>query len=254
MHFSYPLEAIQTDWKFGFNLANVSYYEYTDADMLDMIADSKFEYRLLDSLLLIAGYQGEFMVYPNDENGSFFKNEVSAGLRHTIARNASQTARYAFSLKEYTHRKILYGNLTRGSDLRLDARHDVIHELSVRLIDRLKVTLVNQYSINDSNDQYFDFYDFWMYKSRASLVVMLVKRLYVIGSFSYFHKEYTDRPTSDRGVDQKDNLYVVSSTLLWDLTASLSLFCNYSYKENDSNEPLDQFSGNMMSAGLYYSF
>jgi hypothetical protein len=140
------------------------------------------------------------------------------------------------------------------SDLRHDMRNSLKDDVSVKLTDATRVKLTNQFYINDSNDQYFDYYNYWAYKLGTSLVQKVVERLYSVNIFSWTKKTYLGRQTSDNGKAQKDYLCVFSTTLMLDVTKSVSMYSTYAHTENYSNEPLDTFSDNTYTFGVYYAF
>jgi len=253
VHFKYPIIS-STDALFGFNVTNVNYYKVTDANIFDGIANFDISHKFSDAISLSAGYKLDCMWYPRDSSGTFLGNEFNASLKQKINRIIHQKFSYRILIKDYAHRKVRISNSTLTSDLRRDVKNTFEHEASFYLTDVTKLKIVNQYNINDSNFQYDDYYDYGAYRAGGSLIQFLTKKLYTATAFYYQRKIYDNRPVSDRNSRQKDNLYIVSVSALYDLTKDMSVFVNYSHRENHTNEPLEKYSGYICSAGLYYSF
>ena len=243
-----------TNLKLKFFADNQSYYNITDVDIFDGVGEVILEHKLADRLILIGGYALEELWYPNDERSTYISNEFSGGLRHFFTKRVYEKALYKYLIKNYVHRKRRLGSAVYTSDLREDLRHTFEHELGIYIFDTTKLKIMNRFVMNDSNDQYYDYYTYNQYKFGVSAAHMLTKKLYVLGSFSFLRKLYEGRLTSDDGKSQKDSLYIASGTVMYNLTKSVSLYGSYSYRENSTNEPLDKYVDNIYSGGIYYSF
>ncbi|MFH0764599.1 MAG: outer membrane beta-barrel protein [Candidatus Omnitrophota bacterium] len=257
VHYRYPLFKSlfgSTDSKFGFNVTNVNYYRINDVDIFDAAVDANIEQELLDSLTMTAGYVFEMMWFPHDTNGTYAANQVNVSIRQKLAGWLYQKTTYRFLIKNFTCNKVLLGNKTRGEPRREDSRNVFENELGAYIGKSTKVKIVNQFYFNESNYTYVDFYDYFNYKVGGSVIQFFTKKFYCIGGFSYQRRNYDSRYEADRQSRQKDNLYTVTGSLLYDLNKNVSIFINYSHSENHSNEPLDRYVDSLYSAGVYYAF
>ncbi len=252
--YTYPIKDDSLDVKFGFDIVNSTYYNITDASLFDGSAYVNLEGKMPNDLTFIGGYAFNTVWYPNDENGTYISNEVSGGYKHYITSRVYQKAMYRFSLKNYIDKKRRLGNAEFSSERRADLRQVLEHEVAVYIFENVKLKITNQFLVNDSNDQYFDYYDYSQYKFGPSMTVSLMDKLYNISSFSLVHREYAGRRASGKNSRQKDDLYIASTSLLYDITKVISVYATYSYRENRSTETLDKYSSSIFATGLYYSF
>jgi hypothetical protein len=221
---------------------------------LDGIVDAGLEHNIGDDITLNAGYQFELLWFPNDANGTFIGNEINTGIKHKLARWLYHKFTYRLLFKNFTDRKARLGNNTLSSELREDLRNAFEYELGIYIGSRTKIKIYDQFYLNDSNDQYYDFYDYLNNKVGTSVIYFLTKKLYNITGFYYQRRNYDSRRVNDRDAKERDNLYVVTSSLLYDITKNISIFANYSHSENHTNEPLEKYTDTLYTAGLYYSF
>jgi hypothetical protein len=253
-HFRYPLIDF-TDTTFGFNITNINYYKITDPSILNAVADAAVEQKLFEIFTLKLGYEFETMWYPHDEDGTYLGNAIVIDLKHDIIpKKLYHRGRYKLLFKNFTDRKARLGNGNKGSPLRHDLRNIFEYEVGMYLTKMTKLKVLNQYYINDSNDQYYDYYDYNSDKVGASLTQLVTKKLYGIAGFWAQFRRYEGRTVTDKDKRQRDTLYIFSGSILYDFTKNTSLFANYSHRENHTNEPLDKYSDNIYSCGVYYSF
>lgn len=257
MHFKYPVFGSFlgfTNSKFGFNINNINYYNITDVNIMDSSADIGIEQEIFDKVVLGTGYTIDLLWFPNDEDGTFLKNEFNVTVKHNITDWLYQKGTYKIAMIDYLYRKIRMGNGTNGSDLRFDVRNTLEHEIGIYYKSSTKVRITNQFYINDSNDQYFDYYSYYNYRFGTSLTHFFNKKLYSITGFYYQRRNYMSRIVSDRIAREHDNLFLVTQSVLFDVTKNVSIFVNYSHSENHTNEPLEKYSDTLYTAGLYYAF
>ena len=257
VHYKYPL----VDWpigatnaRFGINMVNINYYNITDVNIFDGVADVRLEQEIGDKTTLSLGYALEALWFPNDENGNFIGNEINAGIRQKLTGNTYHRVVYRLLFRDYLKRKARLGNFDLSEDLRADKRNVFEYEFGIYPTNKTKIRIVSQYYVNDSNDQYQDYYDYLNYRIGGSIIQFLTKRLYSIAGFYYQMRNYDSRRVSDRDAIEQDNLYLVTTSFLYDITKSTTAFVNYSHSENHTNEPLEKYSNSLYSAGLYYSF
>lgn len=252
-HFTYPVTDLVRS-RFGFDLTNVTYYTKTDNSILDGTADISFERPLGKGFTASVGYLFDLLWYPNDTNGTYVGNEFSCAIKQDLTRRSSQKVTYRVLLKDFTERKARLGNGNLSGHTRQDVRNTFEHEFSYAITKYTKVKLRNQVYLNDSNDQYYDYYTYVSYKTGGSLIQSIMPKLYGVAAFTYERRDYDSRQVSDRQADQWDNYITVSTTLLYDITKNISAFANYTHLENNTNEPLERYTDNLYTAGVYYSF
>jgi hypothetical protein len=238
----------------SFSMTNVGYYNITDINILDSVIDATIERKVFGKFTLAAGYVFESLYFPHDSDGTFIKNEVNVSIKQAITRNIYQKFTDRLQFRDYLHNKVQDGNGIPLSDLRSDVREVLEHELGAYPGKNTKVKFVNQVYFNYSNYQYLDYYDFLNYKTGFGLTHFFTKKLSTVSGVYYQRRNYDSRTCSDKEKHEKDNLYLVSTSLLYDISKNASVFFNYSHSENHTNEPLERYSDTIYSAGLYYSF
>lgn len=257
MHYKYPLFTSIlgfTKSKFGFNSTNVNYYEKTDVNMFNSLIDYNVEMETSDKITLSEGYALEIMWFPNDEDGTYIGNEFNTSVKQFLTKWLYQKGTYRFRLKNFLNNEALDGAGVRETKLRQDTRNVFEHELGIYIGENTKARILNQFYYNDSNYSYANFYDYFNYKVGGSIIQFFTRKLYGIGGFYYQRRNYKNRFTARRLSRQKDNLYTVTGSLMYDLRKDLSIFINYSHSENHTNEPLDEYVDTIYSFGLYHNF
>lgn len=234
----------------------IKYYRINDADLLDIYNTIGLEADMFDELFTLgADYALDLVIFPHDEDGTYIDNQARVYMEQDIIFNLLyHEAGYEFSIKNYSHNKVLGSNKTRTSELREDLRHTVDYEVGMYLFNRAILKAKLEFYRNDSNYQYFDFYDYWSFKVRPSFILMLTKKLYTSSSFTYQQRLYDDRLSSEDNEHVYDDTYSFNVSVLYDVSKSLTLAVNYSYRENSSNDPLQKYSGSIITGGVYYAF
>lgn len=257
MHFQYPLADLsfgRTKSIFGFNIANINYFKVTDVNILDTVVDARVEQEVFDRIVVGAGYAVESLYFPNNSDGTYVSNEFNADVKHKITDRIYQKGTYRLLIKNYTDRNIQLADKTVDDQLRFDVRNTFEYELGVYIGSKTKFRVFDQFYINNSNEEYQNYYDYLNNKVGCSLVRSLTKKLCSVTTFYYQFRRYYDRYISDGNTREKDDYYMVSTSLLYDLAKDVSVFFNYSHIENHSNEPTEKYADSTFESGLYYSF
>ena len=248
MGFRYPIGDFkygQMVSNFGFDLMNVNYYKLTGVNIFDSTVYANLEQELFGRFAVSAGYGFESFIFPNDRRGTFLINELNTSIKQRFTSRLYQKVAYRMIFRDYTVRRARLTNGCTGTKLRHDFRNLIEHEFGAYPTDITKLKLVNQVLFNDSNDRYEDFYDYFNYRLVASAVQYFNPRLYMNTGFYYQKKNYDSRTGSDDVVTEKDNQIGVSTSLLYDITRSLSVFVNYSHIRNMSNDPTERYTDNL---------
>jgi len=238
-----------------FDIYDITYYNYTDNDMYDMSLNPGFEMDFLDDRLT---FQPEYMIdwtwFPHDSNASFYSHKVSLFMKNKVFKKFYQRIGARLEYRNYTGRKTYGPNAVKKSELEVHQRYTGEYEFNFTITKKIRLRQNLQGYRNDSNNQYYDYYDYNAFRSKTTLTVFFTDKLYSITGFTYTRKKYDDRLSTKDDVHQKDDLFLFSASVFYDITASFTLNASYSYRENVSNEPLEKYSGSLMSIGLYYVF
>ena len=245
------------DIRFNINadITNVLFYRFNDNNLLDLEMNPGIEIDFLDDYLTLeSDYALNWSFFPFDEDGSFISNQFSFFLKNNVCGEFYHKGGFRLEYRNYTNRKTGGSNGVDTDELRRDISHSCEYEASIKILDFIRLKENISFTRNDSNDQYFDYYDYLASRAKTSLTVMLTEKLYSITSIAYTRKMYDDRLSTVHQTHQKDNLYIFNSSILYELTPTFTLAGGYSYRENTSNEPNDKYSGGIWTIGLYYTF
>ena len=234
---------------------DIIYYNVNNANMLDIYNEIGYQVDILDDMFTFdVGYVLEYVYFPCDEDGTYFGNEAGASIRHNIFEDLYQEVGYKFSNKLFSNDTIRNASGDMDSELRRDFRNGAGYEIGYHVMDRAIIrTTIDVYE-NEGNYEYFDYYDYWSFKVRPSFIVSLTKKLYASGSFTYEQKRYKGRLSTENDEHVYDNTYSFNVSGMYNLSESFIVAVNFGYRENESNEPLQKYSGSIVTAGAYYSF
>jgi len=233
----------------------IIYYNVTSADLVDIDTRAGLEVDLMDDRFTLGGDCAfDYVLFPNDKDGTYMGYELSGFLKNYMTPTIYHRIRYKWLLKYYSHDKTINGSKKRTDENRQDDRNAVDYEIGWYIQDRFILKTNFELYYNNSNYQYFDYYDYWSFRLRPSIIFMITKKLSTSGSITYQRRNYNDRLSTENDTHVKDNTLSFNVSLLYDISRSFTVAINYSYRENYSNEPLQRYSGSMATAGVYYSF
>lgn len=240
---------------FGMDFTDIVYYKFSDNNLIDLNFKPKFQVDFLDDRLSFeTEYMFDWVCFPSDENSTYINNRMSFFLRNNVTKDFYHKGGFKLEYKNYTSGKVYNSDATRSDRERSDIRYTGEYQFGMKIYKYARIKQTVEFYRNDSNDQFMDYYDYWAVKERTSLTAYFTRKLYSISSFSLTHKMFDDRLNSNDRALEKDNLYVFNVSVLYDITPSFTLSAAYSYRENTSNEPLEKYSGSIITMGLYYSF
>jgi len=234
--------------------SDIAYYNTHSANMLDIYNKAGLELDLYRDMFTVGtDYALDLVIFPIDIDGTYLGNQVRAYLKHNITSWFYQKIMYKFLNKNFTRGRTKKADGEQGG-YRKDYRNGMDYEVGTYISDKAVLRAGIEFYYNKSNYKYFNYYDFWSFKVTPSCIFLITDKLSVSGSFSYQQRLYDARLSSETDAHVYDDTYTVNASVLYDLTKSFTLVLNYLYRENSSNEPLQKYSGSIITGGVYYSF
>ena len=231
------------------NITDASFYANNfsldlDSDIFDGMANVAFNNRIV------------YNYFPREELSTYIAYDPQICIKHNFNESLFQRVVYDLGIRGYIDSKAADGANERRDTDRMDISNSVSYELGGLFLGGFFVKIKNQYIKNDSNDQFMDYYDYWAYRAAVTAMIpILTQRLHGLLSAGYQRTNYDSRQLVDDDTrKERDNLYNISSSLVFDMTKNISVSVNYAYRQNGSNEPSQKYSGSTISAGLHYAF
>lgn len=255
---TYPLSG---RWNFfgGIGVHDISYWEVTDTSLVDTDLKFGFEGKLFGTVTLNALNDIEIVEYPYNADGSYVGDKAGFTIKHMLPKTLLpgtyfHTFGYEYFYKNYSERKARNGYGAKALFDRADKRNTLDYSLGA-YFKKAMLKLSGEYYFNDSNDQYFNYYDYQSRRIGLSLVYLLTDKMTAFLSVGHQRKHYIHRITRvDNTKLETDKIFTANASLLYEIYKNASLGLNYSYRENDSNDPIQEYSGSITSLGLYYTF
>ena len=112
-----------------------------------------------------------------------------------------------------------------------------------------------QYYYNTSTEHFLKYYNYDSFELGASLTHILNKKTFAYFSFSRQYRDFRSRTISlDANFKERDRTYLITSALYYNLKKDLTIGLNYTYRENWSNEPTENYSGALITVNTFYRF
>lgn len=254
----YPLSG-RWDVFGGIGVHDITYWEFTDASLVDTDLKFGFEGKLFGTVVLNTFNDIEIVEYPYNSDGSYVGDKAGFTLRHTLPRallpgTFFHSFGYEYFYKNYSDRKARNGFGAKSSDDRADKRNTLRSEFGA-YFKKAMLKFSGEYYLNDSNDQYFNYYDYQSKRIGLSFIYLMTDKMTALLSASHQSKHYIHRITRvDNTKLETDRIFTGSVSFLYEIYKNTSLGLNYTYRQNDSNDPIQEYSGSITSLGLYCMF
>lgn len=238
----------------GSDIFNTIYYKYNINNILDVSPFLGFDLEIIPGLISRNRIKYDYFAFPNYKESTFSALVLTTYLRHYIVDDFYHEGGFEY-LRRYYPDQITY--LTNGQyagDDRIDNRIRVKYTVGW-FQEKFFFRMSNEFSRNDSNDLFQQYYDWWHYRLRPSLMYFFTEKLYTDVSLVYKYIHYKDRRSTDNiNKKERDNNYIFAASMYYDLTKNLTLEVTYSYSQNNSNDPFQAYSGSIVTGGVSLSF
>jgi len=238
----------------GYELMGLFYIDESKVNVVKNVIRLGTEYAAKDDLTFFVDYRFGDTDYINTGNDDFFDHRIEVKMKQTFPKKLYHALSYEFMFRDYAQRNTRITATKHTDANREDARNTVEYEIGKFFLkDLFKVKF--QYYFNNSNERYLSFYDYDCYKATASLTHLFTEKVFGYLSFTRQFKDYRSRTLSvDEGAREWDRSYIATTGLYYALNKAVTLGCNYSYRQNWSNEPVQRYSGSTVSIDAYYKF
>jgi hypothetical protein len=240
---------------FDYDLDFLNYDQYTDATNLLNHLRFGLHQKIFSTFTLGAGYDLGILYYPHDEDGNFLFHKGFAYLNQNITKKLSHRLGFEAGLKDYTDKKALGDSLFIYQDKkRTDKRVSGIYSIAFLPTKKLALSLLTKFSTNQSNARYMDFYDYKTYEASPRIDYQLFKNLSLLLDFFYIKKNYDTRTITLEDDKQRDNLYSATFGTTYRLSNKNAISFYYTFRQNDSNDPIADYRESVFSCGLQHKF
>lgn len=240
--------------KGGIDIFETIYYKYNVNNLSDISPYAGFDLEISPEIISRNRFIFDYFAYPNEKESTYAGIALTSYLRHYISEDIYHEGGFEYLRRWYPDRKRFLSTAVKGNKDRVDSRYRVKYNVGV-YTERFLVKVSNQLSYNDSNDLYQDYYDYWMYRLKPSVMFFFTDKFYTDVSLIYKYTWYRNRTTTqDASKKERDNTYMLNTSLYYDISKNITFGVTYSYSENVSNDPFQKYSDSIVSGGIYYSF
>ncbi len=241
-------------FKAGSDLFTTLYFKYNKNNILDISPYVGLDWDITKSLSLRTRLIYDGFFFPNDNESTFNGLYLKTYLRHYITRDFYQEGGIEYLMRWFPDQKTYFTDGQLSGDDRFDKRIRAKYDLGY-FAENFFVGLSNEFARNDSNDNFEQYYDYWLYRLRPSIMYFFTEKFYTDLSLVYKYTHYKDRrSTEDINKVERDNTYIFNTSFYYDIKDNLTVSVTYSYSENASNDPFQKYSGSIISAGIYHTF
>lgn len=248
----------KTNAIFDYEMMNLIYAGESDLDITKNGIRAGIDHKLNDKLTFSAGYSFDSIVYlyRKDEGPKedYLDNALEFKLRQKLSDKVYHSVNYDVLYRSYLDRYTRTGGGVSTDKERIDVRNVFGYEIG-KYFSKDLVKLGAEYYDNNSNESYLKYYDYDSYKLSASLTHLFNKTWSGYTAYSWQCRDYNGRTLiGDATKTELEQTSVATAALFYTFSKSLSFGLNYTYRQNSSNEPIDKYSGSIISVSTYYKF
>jgi hypothetical protein len=244
----------QTNAKIDLEMMNLLYAGEPELDMTRNGIRLGLDHKLSKELAFSTAYKLDSIEYYNSGKDDFLDNSIELKLTQQLPHKMFHSVGYDLLCRSYDKRYTRDALTGETDKTRNDLRNSVSYEIG-KYFKKDLVRLNVGYFNNDSNDPYLDYYDYDSYRFGATAIHLFNNKLSGMLSYSKQYRDYANRTLIvDTDTTEFEKTYMVTTGVLYSLNKSLSFGVNYIYRQNNSNEPIDNYSGSIVSVTTYYKF
>ena len=250
--FASPLSK-QTEFSFDYEFMNLMYSGESKLDLTSNRIHTGMEHKLTKDIRVSGGYGFDIVEYINTGTDDYVEQMIDVKLSQNLPQKMFHSIRYDGSYRNYDKRLNRGPDGITGTKKRDDARNTVTYEVGKFLNkDMLKFNL--EYYNNNSDEKYLNYYDYDSYRFGSSLTHLFTDKVFGYISASRQLRYYRSRMIVNDTPKQEDKTYLITTALFYSVSKALSFGVNYTYRQNTSNEPVERYSGSLLSVSTYYRF
>lgn len=255
--FTLSLRPRITPWlqgEFTYDLFNSHYQELTDSNFWSNNLDSTLQIQPHSRVRLEVGHEYGIANFPFDSDSSFFDHRFKAHLLLAHTAWLVHKAGWMFQQRDYDTRKATDGDgLARGGVNRQDHRHTGSYEVRLSFAKTF-LRIAGEYYRNLSNELFEDFYDWDNLRVKGVISRVLTPKTTGVFVASFDRRNYESRSVPAIDVAERDNLYTVAASVIHQITRRLEVIGSITYRYQDSNDPVLDFTDLTYRVGLSISF
>jgi len=243
-------------WKVFGDVAvhDITYWEATDASLVDTDVKFGFEGKLPVNLTFTALNNVEVVAYPHYGDGTYFGEKAGFGLKQRLPHNLFQAFGYEYFYKHYTDQKSHLGWGGKSDIKRIDHRNTFDYEFGVYL-KKAMLKLSSEFFVNDSNDKFHDYYDYQSIRIGPSMIYLITDKMSAYLAYTRQFKVYENRTLPTNLTKREhDQGYTTIGSLYYEIYKNATLSLSYAYRQQRSNNPGYKYSGSITTLGAHYRF
>ncbi len=233
---------------------NSNFYEFTDSNLWLNTLSGTLQFQPHRAIRLDLGYDYEIMNFPSDSDSSFFDQRVKVQGWFAHTPWLTHKVGVGYQWRDYDSRKARdSGRNPIGELNRQDERPSAGYEGQIRVPQTTAKIGAEAYR-NFSNDQFQSFYDWQDLRFRGVLTRVFSPKWVGSLTASKERKNYRRRSVPAINVAERDDLYTLAGSILYDWNAHWTVSYSLTYRYQDSNDPRLDFTDWINQVGCTVSF
>lgn len=238
----------------GTDLFGLMYFNHNRNNLINVSPYLGFDYEITPDIISSNRVIYEYFGYPKEKENTFHGLRLTTELRHYLREDVYHEIAYEYLWRWYPKRRNILTSLVQADNNMREGQWRLRYDVGF-FGDNLFLRISNQLSANNSNYEFQDYYDWWQYRLRPSIMYFFTDKIYADVAFVYRRIVYKDRIITTSASDkERDNNYLLNASLYYDVNESVTLNCTYTYTENTSNDPFQKYSGSTVTGGFSYNF
>ncbi len=232
----------------GFDYLN--YSKQNESDYRNSKISPFVTFDLTKTLSLKSEYTFKNSSYRNDDHITYGSHELKVSLAEARIPMWLHKLYGSTAYNSYPHRKQLSASNTDLDGQRTDRHHEMGYDFTFFPSDKFVMGANAAYQLNDSNDLFQDTNDYVGCKTTGYIYLVLNDRMSWVGAAGYDFKDYGHKLLPTRLGTERDEFVYVANYLYFNLSSRTQFIVSYLFDQNYSNDPVLDFTGHIITAGV----
>jgi hypothetical protein len=238
----------------SYEIMSLLYADESDLDLLRNSVSFGIEHSLNSKVTVSTGLNLDAVNYVNYGHDDYYEPDVFVKVRQSLPDKFYHSLAYDLAYQTYPTWLTATVEGPESDEKRADFRNTFLYEVG-KYFEKDLAKVYFEFFRNTSNVRFLDYYNYQSYKLGSSLTHIFNDKI-----MGYLSGYWQCRPFSgrtlinDAGRHERDYTYVLSAAGYYTLNRSTTVGLSYAYRQNNSNEPTEKYSGSLISATAYYRF